>query len=215
VTRSVWSCALLVCLAGCTPQRGPFTYEHPPSHVGHRWPIAAYRPIVDGRRDHSIDAVYDGSPVAALGDVLGEELGGAGLFGFAMAQPDAATAEELRHRGVGLLVEPTLKVLEWDVPDYDGIRQTLLLWSAFTLGIGGFVYGGTDTDVHGRTVLVVRLTDVAAGSATVERRYEGKASETRTKLNCDTGATRRAVVQASAKAAMRQLVADLQALAGR
>ena len=215
MTRAAWSCVLLIGLAGCTPQRGPFTYEHPPSHAGHRWPIAAYRPIVDARRDHSIDRVYDGSPAAALSDVLGEELSGAGLFGFAMAQPDATTPEELRHRGIGLLVEPTLKVLEWDVPDYDEIRQNLLLWSLATFGIGGFVYGGGTTDVHGRTVLVVRLTDVAAGSVPLERRYEGKSVETRTKLNCDTGATRRAVVEGSAKAAMRQLVADLQSLAAR
>jgi hypothetical protein len=206
---------MLAGVAACSPQRGPFTYEHPASRVGHRWPIAAYRPIDDRRRDRSIDAVYDGSPVVALGDALGEELAGAGLFGFAMAQPDAATPEELRRRGVGLLVEPTLKVLEWDVPDYDAIRQNLLLWSAFTLGIGGFVYGGTSTDVHGRTVLVVRITDVAAGSATVERRYEGKAAETRSKLNCDTGEARRTVAEASAKAAMRQLVADLQTLGAR
>ena len=164
-----------------------------------------------------IDAFYDDSPVAVLGDALGEELASAGLFGLVMTQPGdaASTPDDLRRRGVGLLVEPTLKVLEWDVPDYDGIRQSLLLWSAFTFGIGGFVYGGTSTDVHGRTVLLVRLTDVAAGTPAVERRYEGKVVETRTKLNCDTGATRRAVVEASAKTAMRQLMADLQALAGR
>src|SRR5262249_53879986 len=153
-----------------------------------------------------------------LGDALGEELGGAGLFGFAMVEPEAATPEELRRRGVGLLVEPTLKVLEWDVPEYDSIRQNLFLWSLATFGIGGFVYGGGTTgtpDVHGRTVLVVRFTDVSAGSPAVERRYEGKSVETTTKLNCDTGSTRRMVVEASAKSAMRQLVADLQTLGAR
>jgi hypothetical protein len=206
--------ALLV--VGCGARRAPFVYDLPAPRVGPAGLVAGYQPVLDRRTDRSIDGAFDGSAVGSLGQAIGAEIAAAGVFERIIPMPEGAlTADDLRARRIDVLFTPSLEEMSWDVPNYEAIRNRALAITAMTAGIGGLVYASTPTEVNGRTVLVLYVTDVTGSGQRLERRYLGRASDRRTKLICDSPATRRDVVERSVRAAMQRLAADVPTLARR
>jgi len=206
--------ALLVATGGCS-SRAHFSYPHLTggSHQGGL--VGGLQDVCDRLVDRHMMEFYDEDIPTAITNALAGEMQETGLFTRVDSLPGCAALPSLgalRERGIDIAVQPQLERMEWEVPGYAEILGTMLVVGVATGGLGGMIYGSTDTDVYGRVTLRMALLDVRTGQ-TLDRVYSGEAHDKVQKLSSDNGTTRRDMVGRAFNNAMKSFRADLAAMA--
>jgi hypothetical protein len=195
---------LLVSLfgSGCVSQQPlPFAYSTPvPASVGA--PKLTVLPTQDERLKHDdMDKVL--KLPECLDPVIVKELDDSGLFG----------SVELNTNEVpktGYLLQCRINELRWEVPNYGRLVGTVGVVSVLTGGVGGVIYGSTDTDVLGHANVHFNLTNLQGNQMLLDRDYIATITEKKAKLNCDTPATYREVAAKSFQTTIEQFEKDVR-----
>lgn len=85
----------------------------------------------------------------------------------------------------GYVLHSQLKELRWNVPNHDAMVTTTFIVSFFTGGIGGVIYGCTDTDVFGYADVHFRLENAQTRETVLDRDFKATEKRRTTKLSCD------------------------------
>lgn len=199
-------CALLV-LSGCAA-KGKFVYEPSlnPAEGAQGRKVAVLAPLADERIEkQQFDRFYDGEPIKDLQPILEKELLSTNLFS------EVFTATESNQNAkADIMIEPAIEKLEWAVPDYEALLSKAFFISFLTGGIGGVIYGNTDTDVYGNATIRVRVTDKQMGNVLLNKSYNGHHEEQMIKFKCDIPETRVKMANESLKKAIGSMNADLK-----
>ncbi|MBC8096103.1 MAG: hypothetical protein H7Y43_09845 [Akkermansiaceae bacterium] len=182
----------------------PYSYSVPqPALAG--GPVLAVCPALTTRapKDNEIMDKCLALP-ACIDPVIVTELGGSGMFSTVGLQTEALP-------GTAYVLRTTLADLRWEVPHYDRLVMNTFLFSLCTGGIGGLIYGSTDTEVLGHTAVHFTLSD-PQGVLLLDRDYTGITAIRKTKLSCDTPVTRREVAAGAFKSAFDKFKDDLRQL---
>jgi hypothetical protein len=205
LNRKVLSCflsvAAILSLTGCITQKPlPFVYS-PAKNPSPDAPALQLTPLRDGRRTKDgMDKVLD--LPKALDAVLEQELRNSGLFSKVEVDQTAAGTRDIKLTGL-------VNKLQWEVPSHGRKVATAAAISFATGGIGGVIYGSTDTEVFGHAQFHFTVTS-STNSILLDRDYTATAEEKKAKLNCDTPATFREVAAKAFRLIVDQLTADLQ-----
>lgn len=191
-------------MIGCVSQKPlPYSFSTAKQPVDGA-PKLAVTPVVSVRANQEGMGKVLALPTC-LNSVIVSELQASGAFSTVVfATNDIGTA--------GLKLDSKLGALDWEVPNYDRILGTVFLVSLCTGGVGGVVYGVTETDVFGHATVHFTLTDMSSSSVLLDRDYLGKYSVRKAKLSCDTPDSYREVAAGAFKSVMDQFEADVQKL---
>jgi hypothetical protein len=206
---------LAVSSSGCAT-KAAFFYPSPPAHEslisdakrGPK-PIVVIVGVVDGRSDRDIDEAYEQNPIPEIQRILIRELEGVGVFKAVVARKEGA-APEIEPNDFH--VEARLDVLKWEVPDYGSKVFWAFTTSLLTGGIGGVIYGSSDTDVYGHSQMRIRLSSMKTGQSVIEKDYLGVAKEVMSKFKCDTPETKRSMVGKALQNLFVKVLRDLYQL---
>lgn len=180
-----------------------------PVETGRGKIVALLAPVADQRAvKQEFDKVYDGNPANDIQFILEKDLLSTNLFDKVITVSEASQSVP-----ADVVIEPTLQVLKWEVPDYDALLQRVFFVSMLTGGIGGVIYGSTDTDVHGYAAMHFRVMNVAKDTI-LDKSYEGHHQEQMAKMRCDTPDTKVRMTGESLKKVLQQLDSDLRGLLG-
>jgi len=202
---------IVILLSGCAT-KSKFVFEPLPEQQDKKRGaiIAALAPVTDNRDpENRIDKYYDGDPLKDVQTMLERELLSTALFDkvVSLPKPDAETK-------ANLLIETSLKKMEWGVPDYESLQTKAFLVGLFTGLIGGAIYANTDTEVYGDSSIQMKVIEQPAGKVILEKSYEAHHEETVKKMHCDTPPTRIDMAGKSLKKAFQAMNADLLGLLG-
>lgn len=138
-----------------------------------------------------------------LNPVVVKELDGSGLFSSVELNTNEAPK-------TGYLLTCKINELRWEVPNYDHLLDTVGVVSFLTGGVGGVIYGSTDTDVLGHAEIRFSLTNLDSGEMLLNRDYAATITEKKAKLRCDTPATYREVAAKSFQTTIAAFEKDLR-----
>ncbi len=199
--------AILVC-TGCATKK-PFMYEDSvnTSSIPKTNLTVSVNSIQDKREDEKkIDEIYESDPITEIQSIITKELVSTGLFSLVTGLPDP---NENQNKKMDILITPSLLKMDWYVPDYEAIIGSAFVVSALTGGIGGAIYGSTETDVYGNIKFHVKILDNKTNEIILDQTYEGSYEEKLAKFSCDTPETKSRVVGKSLKLAIEKFKKDL------
>jgi hypothetical protein len=187
---------LLLVTSGCLSQK-PLPYAAVSRNVVPTGPRLQVLPVEDKRlAKDELDKLLE--IPKCVEQALVAEMEGVGLFqSVANGSPG----------GTGYTLRVVLEDFRWEVPKYDALVGKAFGISIATGGLGGLIYGSTDTPVLGHTTMLVVLS--SPQSELINKRYVGRVEEERAKLNCDTASTRREMAAKGLADAIRQFKADV------
>jgi hypothetical protein len=167
-------------LCGCHGKK-PLQYKPPDSRLKAGGIVFACEPTEDQRRQSEIDQMLEARPARSVDAAVQGEIAASGFAEQVVVLSGAAqpTMDELRSRGIGILVEPVLEVMDWGVPGSDGKRE---MTTAYRL-----LHAASVTEVEARTVLSVKMYDLS-NKRYVTKTYHGSAKTKMTLLGADTSA---------------------------
>lgn len=195
----------LLLFSGCA-SKGKFVYECPAEGLGkgNGRVVAVVARITDQRPDaKDFDNIYEGNPVKDIQSMLEYELLRTDVFKQIVPVTDTTGIK------ADVMIEPALKKLQWQVPDYDSLRTKAFLFGFFTGIIGGTIYGYTDTDVYGDSNMHLRVTDVSSGKVVLDKSYSGRYEQEIIKFKCDIPETRVMVAEKSLQKTLEAIKSDL------
>lgn len=134
-----------------------------------------------------------------------KELQGIGLFSTVTFCTNSAPKN-------GYVLHSQLKELRWEVPNHDSMVTTVFVVSLFTGGIGGVIYGCTDTDVFGYADVHFRLENTHTSQTVLDRDFKATEKRRTTKLSCDTPATMREVSAGALRTVFNEFESELKQL---
>lgn len=200
---------LLTC--GCAA-KSKFVYDQPVEHAGKGTGsiVAALGQISDKRTsEKEIDKYYDGEPLKDIQSMLENELLSTNLFERVVTVTDAGAGVK-----ADVIIDPSLTRLDWEVPDYEALKRKAFVTSLLTGGVGGAIYGSTDTDVYGDSGIQLRVTEQATGKVLLDKSYSGHHEEKMVKFKCDIPETRVAMAGKSLRKAIEAIKSDLREVLG-
>ena len=175
--------------SGCVSQKPlPFTYSTPlRAPIGA--PTLAVLPAQDARgaKDDMDEALR---LPQCLDAVIVQELANSSLFSNVELQTNGQPKADY-------VLQCKINKLSWDVPDYDDLLGTEFIVSFLTGGVGGVIYGCTDTDVFGYADINFNLVSRRDQRPMLNRDYDSTFIETKIKFKCDTPNTYREVAAKS------------------
>lgn len=167
----------------------PFQYQHPEStQSGYTDMSIAYSYVNDQRAEKDTDKIFESCPVEDLNKTIGEEIRSTGLFRKVISIPPDKMDDEkyLQNQDIDFVMNSSLKEMKWEIPDYDKIQTTIFIVSFLTGGIGGVIYGSTDSDIYGDMKQRITLIEQNSGKILLDKEYTGHIEERKTKFKCDT-----------------------------
>jgi hypothetical protein len=153
--------------------------------------------------DKSIDKIFKDSPLMEIQKMIEEEILYSGIFSQMKKKGETFNAE-LRY-----LIKPVLKRLEWHIPNYDSMVGTAFIVSALTGGIGGVIYGSTDTTVFGYVDLEIELYDNQSRQTVFNKTYKGEVKKTMAKIFSDSQNTKAEMIGLATQDAVKKFKVDL------
>ena len=203
---------LSLLFVGCAT-KSEFLYDYPkitqnnPSGL-----IVACEKLKDKReKPCEIDEIYEADPIEEIGRIIQQEIMSTGLFANVIHMSEVVEEKD-DHRSnetADLLVSAELLEINWEVPDYDDMVGKTLGISVFTGGIGGMIYGSTETEVYGDAKIRIKVIDLHSKKTLLENVYEGHHEEKMKKLKCDTPTTKAQMIGDAIEAAMKKFKEDL------
>ncbi len=192
---------ILAVLSACTGKK-PLEYKPPDSRLKAGGIVFACEPAEDQRRNSTIDALLEAPPARSLDVAVQGEIAASGFAEQVVVLSGAAqpTMDELRGRGIRILVEPALEVMDWGVPGSDGKQE---MTTAFRL-----LHAATPTEVEARTVFSVRMYNLSTKQY-VTKTYRGSAKKRMLLLGSDTSAEVSRLAGQSLQLALHPFWSDL------
>ena len=216
VSRKVRRVFLLFCaavlLGGCAA-KSQFLYDLP--QVSQDMPkgsVVALVSTVDDKRsgDKEIDRIYDCEPLENVQKIIVEEMKSTGIFKNVIGVPKGGQPEQIvSESDADILISPAVIKMDWEVPGYKEMLGKVFAVSILTGGIGGAIYGSTETEVLGETTVHVTLKNIKSGEVLLDKSYSGRYEEKMIRFRCDTPSTKARMVSKSLKAAIDFLKEDL------
>lgn len=209
LTSKIVLCMLLVIAqTGCAATKMPFSYQYPDAKQAQSpGLVLLFSGVVDQRSDRDIDKIYEADPIKEISRILREELLSMGLFSNIILASEGTPTSQVEN--ATFVIEPKLDVLKWEVPDYDSKKFWAFTTSLLTGGLGGTIYGMSDTDVYGHSRMRIKLSSMKTGETVVDKDYLGVAKEVMIKFKCDTPETKSTMVGKSLKNLMEKFKSDL------
>lgn len=161
-------------------------------------------PLEDCRTNRDMDKVMEKGYLVDVQNAIGGELQNMDYFSSVVVVTNDASL-----RTTDLKLTPTLHRLEWEIPNYDA-----LLTKAFTVGlltgaIGGVIYSSTSIDVHGHSVLAVRVEQVTNSATLFNWEFADSVTNRLKKAVCDTPDTKASMMIQAFNKTMGDLKAGL------
>lgn len=188
-------------VTGCqSPKLG---YKAPPPSLNPSGPSIAVLPLVDVRTNKSLDKVLAKDYLIEVQAAVADELRSMARFS------RVTVATNVPVPSADWNITPTLKRLEWEVPNYDSLMAKTFLISLATGGIGGGIYISTDTDVYGHVGMEF---DVSAGAApALQQGYVTTVTNRMAKASSDVPKTRAHMASQALQATLTDLKRDVEA----
>ena len=206
-------CVLLTLfVVGCAT-KSEFLYDHP--NITENSPsglVAACEKLQDKRQKPcKLDKIYYADPIEEIGKIIQQEIVSTGLFVqvIQLSEGDTKVSEGGLHGDADLLVSAKLREMNWIVPNYAAMLGKTFGVSVLTGGIGGLIYGSTETDVYGDAKISIKVVDLQFNRTLLDKDYVGHAEEKMKKLACDTPSAKARMVGEAIKGIMQQFKEDL------
>jgi len=217
VMRHVHSIVLLgglaAALMGCaTPPLQPFVYEYSKPKLDPSGSLVlAFSGMADLRTDRNIDKVYANPPVEEVNNILAQEIMSTGLFKDVVRLPGILEEghKESKLKTADLHLKAALLVMKWEVPNYESIVRNAFVVSLLTGGVGGVMYGSSNTDVFGHARMQLLVKDQRTNVVLIEKEYIGVVKENMIKFQCDTAETKARMVSLAVKDLIEKVKLDL------
>jgi len=150
---------------------------HGPKHIGN---VAT---VIDARTDNlDIDKIFEKSPRIEIQKLIEAELLASGIFS-QMISGEVDFDAELKY-----LIKPTLKRMEWFVPNYEDKQNTMSAVAGVTGLLGILIYSAIaeKDDVYGYVDLEIELYDLQNEKSLFIEIFNGEVKKSMGKLSFDT-----------------------------
>ncbi len=158
-----------------------------------------------------IDKIFKANPIEEIGRIIQQEIMSTGLFieVIQLSEGDAEGAERRPYFDADIYVSAKLLEMDWKVPNYDAMIGKAFGLSVLTGGIGGMIYGSTETDVYDDARIRIKVIDLRLQKTLLDKEYIGHAEEKMKKLKCDTPNTKARMIGNAIEIVMASFKEDL------
>jgi hypothetical protein len=188
-------------LAGC--QSPKFAYKAPPPSLNSAGPSILIMPLTDSRTNRDMDKVLEKGYLVDVQKAIGDELQSMDFFSSV-----TVITNETALPTADLKLNPTLRRLEWEIPNYGALETKAFMVGLFTGIIGGSIYAATGIDIYGHSILDVRVDQ--ATNTLFNFEYSDSITNHVKKAVCDTSNTKANMMVQAFQKTMGEVKTDLQ-----
>ena len=195
-------CFLMLFMGGCATTKTSFRYDNTINNkpIISNLSLAVAYPKDDRIPNKRIDKMWDNDPIIEIDRIIKEEIKSTGLF---------REIVPMDNNCCRIILYTTLKELAWEVPNYDKLLRNTFMISFLTGGVGGIIYGNTDTDFYGKVRIRLVLADKDYKSNMLDKEYYYRAEEKVTKFKTDSAEERAKIIGIAFKHVIEQFKEDL------
>jgi hypothetical protein len=192
----------IVFLAGC--QAPKFTYQAPPPSLNNIGPSIVVMPLTDSRTNRDMDKILEKGYLVDVQKAIGGELQSMNFFSSVIVVTNETTLPT-----ADLKLNPNLHRLDWEIPHYGELEAKAFAVGLLTGIVGGAIYASTGIDVHGHSILDVRVDRTATAQTVFNFEYADDVTNRLKKAVCDTPATQASMMVEAFQKTMGEMKTDL------
>ena len=196
---SILLAIVVLFLSGCATNRAIVSLPYTMPALGDDTPSPSSEytgaiKVIDYRQERSVDMFLSEPVDEFVTKALEAELSSIGAFASILPQGSRPAPD--------YLVEIYLHEITWAVPNHKGMVKTAFWTSFLTGGVGGLIYGSTDTPVFGHVSVDLKIKESSTNTIVLEESLEGLHEEKIAKLKSDTLTTKARVIAMALKNAL-------------
>jgi len=199
---------VIMFFSGCAG-KSPFIYEdNSSSNLKADGPSIAIQYIIDKRTgDTDIDESFETDPLIDMSNILKNEIESTGYFSNVYLIEENSSYLNTDHF---YIIRPYLINMKWEIPNYEDMIGNLMFISLITGGLGGIIYGSTETDVLGDVSLNIVMENKYSGHVLIDKQYNGHSKKSYSKFVSDSNFKKSRVIGYAFSEIMSKLKSDIK-----
>ena len=110
------------------------------------------------------------------------------------------------------LIKPTIKRMEWYVPNNKEIQDNFLMFAILTGVVGALIYSSTDVDIYGHVDLEIELYDLQNDKSLFTEIFYGEVKKRLSKFSYDSVGTKSEMIGLATQDAIEKFKEKLKAI---